>query len=331
MKTGPLLGMLTIAFALLSPAFSYAQQPEDDNLPDPGLLPDNPFYGLKRAWEAIGTAFTFGDEAKALGALELAQTRLAEAQAMANTGKPEFVESLLEDYGNSAHDAIETASSLGDENDKEAVMEKVASATTKHLSVLDDVQDKVPDDVKDVVSAARDRAMRGSTQALMVLAQENPQVAAEIAVDAADNRVDRIKQAVSKGDDEEALQAAEDYEELAHTGDTIAELAKTTDDHPQEVLEIVSTARAAHIEVLAGVLEDAPEEASPTIQRVLEDSEQRLESFSLPARSDDGEDVNSEETDNVDDPLLRGESEREENLPEETGKPSMPEQVTGRQ
>lgn len=56
-------------------------------LPDPGTLPDSPFYGLKRFFEGIGTAFTFDQEARATRSLELAELRLAETRAIAEKGK----------------------------------------------------------------------------------------------------------------------------------------------------------------------------------------------------------------------------------------------------
>ena len=37
-----------------------------DDLPDAGILPDSPFYGLKRGWERAIEVLTFSPEAKAL-------------------------------------------------------------------------------------------------------------------------------------------------------------------------------------------------------------------------------------------------------------------------
>ena len=56
---------------------AYAQ---DEELPDPGLTPDSPFYFLDNWGKNIGMFFTFGDEAKAKKALKYAEERLAESE-----------------------------------------------------------------------------------------------------------------------------------------------------------------------------------------------------------------------------------------------------------
>jgi hypothetical protein len=53
-----------------------------EGLPDPGILPTSPFYFIKRLGEGIKTFFTFGSGNKAARHFELAQKRLAEAEAL---------------------------------------------------------------------------------------------------------------------------------------------------------------------------------------------------------------------------------------------------------
>jgi hypothetical protein len=52
-----------------------------------GSLPGSPLYGLKRAREQLGLAFTFSQEAKAERHLELASSRLSELDSMAIEGQ----------------------------------------------------------------------------------------------------------------------------------------------------------------------------------------------------------------------------------------------------
>lgn len=67
-------------------------------LSNPGLTPDSPFYFLERISEEIRTFFTFGDLKKAARYTALADERVAEAEAVVDKGKPEFVEKTLERY-----------------------------------------------------------------------------------------------------------------------------------------------------------------------------------------------------------------------------------------
>ena len=69
-----------MVISLLFSGTAYAQEEE---LPNPGITPDSPFYFLDNWGKNIGLFFAFGPEAKARKALEYAEERLAEAQAMA--------------------------------------------------------------------------------------------------------------------------------------------------------------------------------------------------------------------------------------------------------
>ncbi|MFH0803726.1 MAG: DUF5667 domain-containing protein, partial [Candidatus Tagabacteria bacterium] len=62
----------------------------EENLPDPGTLPDSNFYFLKSWKESVQTFFTFGAENKAKQFLHLAEVRLAEYQKMIEKEKTEI-------------------------------------------------------------------------------------------------------------------------------------------------------------------------------------------------------------------------------------------------
>lgn len=118
---------------------------ETEELPNPGILPDSPLYGLKKAAEALGNAFAFGQKAKAERAVKLAKKRMAEAKAMAEKGKHEFVEKLNEE----AEQKLEKAKQHAEKSkNKEAVLQKVESARSKHIEVLKRVLEKAPEQAK---------------------------------------------------------------------------------------------------------------------------------------------------------------------------------------
>jgi hypothetical protein len=60
---------------------------DEENGEDLGTLPDSPFYGFKMGMENLRFAFTFNNHDKAEYALELANKRLLEMQAMGSHGK----------------------------------------------------------------------------------------------------------------------------------------------------------------------------------------------------------------------------------------------------
>ena len=76
---------LTIAGIIII-MFSMSAAAQGEELPDPGVTPDSPLYGLDKAMEAIQNVFNSGNEEKSRYGLNIAEERLAEAKAMAEKG-----------------------------------------------------------------------------------------------------------------------------------------------------------------------------------------------------------------------------------------------------
>jgi len=146
-------------------------------LPDPGITPDNPFYFLEIIAEKIMTFFTFGDLKKAERYAALAAERLAETQAVVEKGKPALVEKTLERYEMQLQNAItraEQAQSKG--QNTERIMEivaRVGQATSKHLEVLAEVYEKVPDEAKSAIENAIKVSVKGHEKAVEALKAQN--------------------------------------------------------------------------------------------------------------------------------------------------------------
>jgi hypothetical protein len=104
----------------------------------------------------------------------------AEARAIANADKSEFVASLLEQYTTELENANRLAAALTDVK-KPDVSENTAVLTSGHIFVLDDMEKKVPDNAKSAVIMARENSIKENMQALEDLAAEKPEKAAEIA------------------------------------------------------------------------------------------------------------------------------------------------------
>lgn len=156
---------------LLAAVFLFAgvaqAQTQTNDLPEPGMLPDSPFYFLKSWSEAMGTFFTFGDVAKVERFVNLSEKRLAEAQALVAKGKPEVAEKAVLRYQDQLGAALtkaEEAKAKGLDTDE--VLAKVAESTLKHQAVLADVYEKVPEQAKGAIQRAMQAGMRGHEEAL---------------------------------------------------------------------------------------------------------------------------------------------------------------------
>jgi len=229
--SGVALAILALLLVSIIPSV-YGQQ-NDNQLPDPGILPDNQFYGLKRFFEGVWISLTFGDDLKALRTLELAQTRLAEAHAMASAEKPEFVGTLLNQYTEELANANKLAASLTDDK-KAVVSERIAIATTQHIPILDNLEQKVPEGAKPMIIAVRENSIKGNMQALKDLASKNPQKAADIAMDLAKGRADDASEAARDGHQKEALKAIEDVKAYKDLADQIKTTSKDAEKHDPE-------------------------------------------------------------------------------------------------
>lgn len=96
-KSLAVLALVLTVFALpISNAQSLGAQEtataEADADVDPGIAPDNLFYGLDVALDRLALALTFGAEAKSEKALEIARERLAEVRRMLEQRKDEFAQ-----------------------------------------------------------------------------------------------------------------------------------------------------------------------------------------------------------------------------------------------
>lgn len=138
-----------------------------EDLPDPGMLLDSPFYFLKTWGEGIVTFFTFDNVAKAERFIYLAEKRLAEAKALAEKGKSDSAQITILRYQEHLEKALAKAREAKEKGlDTDEVLAKVSEATLKHLTVLADVYEQVPDEAKPAIQKAMEKSIRGNEEAL---------------------------------------------------------------------------------------------------------------------------------------------------------------------
>lgn len=242
-----------------------------ENLPKVGLAPDGPFYFLERISEGIGTFFTFGDLKKAERYAVLATKRLAEAQVVIEKGKPEAAEMVLKRYEDQLNKSLARAEKAKAKGIKvEKAVQTLAEATGKHLAVLEGLLEKVPEKAKEKVIKAKEVSITGQKNALMALAIENPEKAAEINLKAVEARLNRVKTKTEEGKIEEVKEAIKEFENQYKFGEKISQIAKGLGKDVASVEQLVEKATSIHLEVLAKVYEKAPEQAKSAIEKAME-------------------------------------------------------------
>lgn len=172
------LSLILVLTLFLGVGVAFAQTEASNDLPDPGILPDHPLYFVKSIGESIGNAFAFGQEAKINRGIKMSEKRLAEARALADKGESDLASSTLARYQSQlekVEQRIDRArSNEGEDVDKglQNAIERVASSTLKHQSVLADVYERVPEEAKPAISRAMEASSAGHENALSNIPQE---------------------------------------------------------------------------------------------------------------------------------------------------------------
>lgn len=165
---------LFVASLLVLFFFSGIAHAQTEELPDPGITPDSPFYVFDTLGEDISLFFAFGDEAKTKKAVAIANEKVAEVQVMAEKDNEEGALKAAERYGeviSTAAEKLSTAAQSGEGFDT-ALAELIAKATAIHVSVLTDVYEKVPDQAKPAIERAMQQSARGQEEAVQAVSGE---------------------------------------------------------------------------------------------------------------------------------------------------------------
>ena len=143
------------------------------DLPEPGVLPDNPFYFIKSLGEGLKTVFTLGAVAKAERFAYLAEKRLAEADALSEGEEPEKAQKAVEKYEKAVEKAALKATEAK-ENGREAddILEHISTMILKHQEVLAGVYERVPENAQESIHEAMMTSMHGHESALRAVSGE---------------------------------------------------------------------------------------------------------------------------------------------------------------
>jgi len=253
-------------------------------------LPDSPFYGLERLGEDIKEAFVGGQGFD----VDRAEERASEFVAMADRGKAQEYLGLVDEAGDRLDSAIRRA------GDAEG-LEVARDAVNKHIAVLENVLEKVPDAAKPAISLVISRSARGAEVIADVKAGELPMG------DAVRSRLSEIKSYVEavRSEAEDNLSAGMSAAEIVQNIEIdaaeglIEKFVSMAENKGEDYLELVELAqnrldaaiRAAtdnyglnkaleasqkHLDALENVLDKAPEVAQSSIQQAINWSQQHV-------------------------------------------------------
>jgi hypothetical protein len=220
------------------------------------------------------------DIAKTERALSFAERRVGEMETLAETGRSHDLDLAVEEYGYAVSMTVAAMKRARNGGPiAEEVTERIAEAMAEHLPILDTLFDMVPDDANTAMAYARDVSETGREDALAAVARDDAMHAAEMNLAAMDGRLTRVR---AKLQDPEALQLAlQQFYDMAGFVQDIPQIAEETHVNIFEVAELVTEATSRHLEALAELYEEVPEEAKEAVESAIEESFRGYEEITM--------------------------------------------------
>jgi hypothetical protein len=246
----------------------------------PGLLPDHPFYKVKRWTERVHKFFTFNDTAKARLHMRFSEARLAEAEAVIQLGKPEWAGGLMEDYMEElgeTHQCMQRQSQKG--KHVADLAEYVCNTTEEQAEILADLVDEVPEEEKPYMGRAINASSNGHIRALEAIKEEKPERAAQLSAGFAEKRMIRAKEMFEAGKPDQAQRMLRKYDESMEEAEKAMQVAENRGLNVSELAEHVGDMTYEHVEVLEELLEQAPEQDKPQIEDAIGVAIHRREAY----------------------------------------------------
>ncbi len=199
--------VLLLVAAVIVPGVVFAQETDLSDTSRITITPASPFFFFKRITEDIGTFFAFGKQNKSERHLQLAERRLAEAEQLAAEGD-EKAQEAVERY----QKRVARAEALAESDDTGNIIEKVTERTSRHISTLERVLEKAPEQAQEAISTVIERAQDRQEELLERLEQIDPEKAARVGVQAFSQRVQDMKEQIIERRDNRVETIARDVE-----------------------------------------------------------------------------------------------------------------------
>ena len=277
----------------------YAQ---DEELPDPGITPDSPFYFLDTWGKSISMFFTFGDEAKAKRALCYAEERLSEAQAMAANNKTREMTRAANDYDKFIAMVSERLEKITKNAASDNISERLAVSAYRIHTRLGELKDKLPpkasikvtptdeetqeeatatEEAQATIERAKAATINSQVKALRKLGKNKPERALDISSETIERLMEkarvRITANVTDNVTDDVNEALDYAARIAELEDEMTAIAEEKGIDITSIQERLAQSTSNRLEVLSEVYENAPEAAQKGIANAIENSVEKYE------------------------------------------------------
>ena len=250
----PLICVLALTLCLGGTAFAQ----EEEGLPDPGITPDSPFYFADKWSKQLALMFTFKAENKVQKALQYAEERLAEVDAMLTGNKFREVTEANNQYQNCLNitmQYMERARIKGVDTSETVVL-----AVSEHLGFVNDSMVGAPEDALMLLTQTRERARTCQETALISMAQGDPEKAIQTNLMLMECQLNRMNAQAEEEQGVNLKGELQEYERLSCLGEEISQIAREM-GKGTSVDQLVAQATANRLQVLAQVRQRVQEQS----------------------------------------------------------------------
>ena len=259
LKTVAMVVAIVLAVSALGAGTAYASQDS---------LPGDTLYPVKTGTEQVRRLLTIDDISRVELELRFAGTRLGEIEALANKA-PDRTPMAVNGYEKNIAMAIEKAEQTRDSGVSASLLEMVSLGISNHLSILDRVEDGIPEAAKEAIKQAKEIAISEQVKALRALARKNPVRAAEINIDTMQSRLNRARVKADEGEFAEVEEALRQFEQLRRFGEEISQIANGLGYGTTAVDGLNARATSAQLEVLGIIYGKVPEETKGAVEEAM--------------------------------------------------------------
>ncbi|MDO8584577.1 MAG: DUF5667 domain-containing protein [bacterium] len=153
-----ILHLFILSIALILPVSAFAATTA-------GVKPGSFFYIFDTVSEKIALFFSFNPEAKAKKALEYADERLAEVEAIAGDKNPDAVKAAIADYEGNVALATEKSKEVKDKGQAESLFAAIEDGASRNQEVLSAVLIRVPEEARAAIEQAIEASKKGQEEA----------------------------------------------------------------------------------------------------------------------------------------------------------------------
>lgn len=239
---------LLLALTLCCGGAAYAQ--EEEVTSDPGITPDSPFYFADGWGEQLGLMFAFKAETKTKKALQYAEEKLAEAEAMAARNMVQETARAASQWQNRLTVALQALEET--DSDDADTQSAAALAAARQVRSGNDIAAGASEEARGTLTQACDRARECQDTALGNMARGDPEEAALLHLQIMEQQLSRI-QAMGETTEPLKLQnALQEFTRLNGLGEGIRQAAEDK-GKGAEVGQMYGQAAEHHFQVMAEV------------------------------------------------------------------------------